>query len=163
MSLLVNSLIQITSSLEESYVHELCSDWYDPYTVFTAPYSLSRGNTLKFISLRNINSWIYTAPLPATSSHTDRWTSYTSVNKYNLNSRLAHFNALWMEHIHSFRTGIMAEYPVMSTSQGPYGRIEQMLYVIEIHMKYAERGRGGWGLGLGDAGLSNVSCLFKDP
>ncbi len=40
----------------------------------------------------------------------------TSVNKYNLNSRLAHFNALWMEHIHSFRTGIMAEYPVMSTS-----------------------------------------------
>ncbi len=43
-------------------------------------------------------------------------TSYTSVNIYNFNSRLAHFNALWMEYIRSLRTGIMAEYPVMSTS-----------------------------------------------
>ncbi len=66
----------------------------------------------------------------AASSHTDEWTSYTSVNKYNLNLHLAHFNALWMEHIHSFRTGIMTEYPVMSTSQGTYVRIEQTSYVI---------------------------------
>ncbi len=43
---------------------------------------------------------------------------YTSVNKYNLNSRLAHFNALLMEHIRSLQTGIIAEYPAMSTSQG---------------------------------------------
>ncbi len=43
-------------------------------------------------------------------------TSYTSVNIYNFNSRLAHFNALWMEYIRSLRTGIMEEYPVMSTS-----------------------------------------------
>ncbi len=50
MSRLVNThLIQITSSLEKSYVHELCSDWHAPYTVFIAPYSLSRENLLKFI------------------------------------------------------------------------------------------------------------------
>ncbi len=59
MSRLVNThLIQIISSLEESYVHELCSDWHAPYTVFIAPYSLSRENPLKFIWLRNIYSQI---------------------------------------------------------------------------------------------------------
>ncbi len=39
----------------------------------------------------------------------------------------------------------MAEYPVMSTSQGTYGRIEQTSYVI--HTKYAERGARGLRLG----------------
>ncbi len=39
-------------------VHELCSDWHAPYTRSIAPYSLSRGNPLKFSSLRNIHSWI---------------------------------------------------------------------------------------------------------
>ncbi len=47
MFCLVNT--QITSSLEKSYVHELCSDWHAPYTVFIAPYSLSRENLLRFI------------------------------------------------------------------------------------------------------------------
>ncbi len=93
-------LIQITSSLEESYVHELCSDWHAPFTVSIAPYSLSRGNPLKFISLRNIHSWICAAQHLHTQTKLTRdvWgvTEYTSVNKYNLNSHLAHFNALCM-------------------------------------------------------------------
>ncbi len=45
---------------------------------------------------------------------------FTFHHKYNLNSLLPQFNALCMEHIRSLRTGIMAEYMVMSTSQGTY-------------------------------------------
>ncbi len=71
MSLLVTHLIQITSSLEESYVHELCSDVYDHYSGSIAPYCLSRGNQLKFTSLQSIYSRICATPLPAASSHTD--------------------------------------------------------------------------------------------
>ncbi len=59
-------------------------------------------------------------------------TSYTSVNIYNFNSRLAHFNAL----LRSLRTGIMAEYPVMSTSQGTYLRIEQTSEAIRVRVIY---------------------------
>ncbi len=51
-------LIQIFCLLEVRSVHELCSDWHAPYTRSIAPYSLSRGNPLKFSSLRNIHSWI---------------------------------------------------------------------------------------------------------
>ncbi len=77
-------------------MNELCSDWHAPYTVSIAPYSLSRGKPLKFTSLQNIHSWICVAQhLYARTSVT----SYTSVNIYNLNSRLAHFNALWMEYV----------------------------------------------------------------
>ncbi len=94
-----------------------------------APYSLSRGNPLKFTSFLNIHSWICAARrLHARTSVT----SYTSVNIYNFNSRLAHFNALWMEYIRSLRTGIMAEYPVMSTSQGTCVRIEQTSEAIRV-------------------------------
>ncbi len=58
MSRLVNTqLIQIASSVEESYVHELCSDWQAPYTVPIAPYFLSRENLLKFISLQNTHGF----------------------------------------------------------------------------------------------------------
>ncbi len=123
VSILLTHLIQIISLLEVCSMHELCSDWHAPYTGSIAPYSLSRGNPLKFTLFRNIHSWICAAQcLHARTSVT----SYTSVNIYNFNSRLAHFNALWMEYIRSFRTGIMAEYPVMSTSQGTYVRIEQI-------------------------------------
>ncbi len=74
-----------------------------------------QGNLLKFTLFLNIHSWICAAQrLHARTSVT----SYTSVNIYNFNSRLAHFNALWMEYIRSLRTGIMVEYPVMCTSQG---------------------------------------------
>ncbi len=114
---LLTHLIQIISSLEVRSVHELCSDWHAPYTVSIAPYSPSRGNPLKFTSLRNIHSWICTAQRLHAQT---RVTSYTSVNIYNLNSRLAHFNALLMEYMRSLRTGILVEYPVMSTSQGTY-------------------------------------------
>ncbi len=76
-----------------------------------------QGNPLMFTLFLNIHSWICAAQrLHARTSVT----SYTSVNIDNFNSRLAHFNALWMEYIRSLRTGIMEEYPVMSTSQGTY-------------------------------------------
>ncbi len=55
-----------------------------------------QGNPLKFTLFRNIHSWICAAQrLHAQTSVT----SYTSVNIYNFNSRLAHFNALWMEYV----------------------------------------------------------------
>ncbi len=67
-------------------------------------------------------------------------TSYTSVNIYNFNSRLAHLYALWMEYIRSLRTGIMAEYPVMSTSQGTYVRIEQTSEAIRVTYEICRAG-----------------------
>ncbi len=79
-------------------------------------------------------------------------TSYTSVNIYNFSSRLAHFNALWMEYIHSLQTGIMAEYPVMSTSQGTYVRIEQTSEAIRVTYEICRVG-GARGLELRTAGL----------
>ncbi len=96
--------------LIRSSVHLPCSDWHCPNTASIAPYSLIRGNPLKFSSLQNIHSWNCAVQCLHTRTSV---TSYTSVNIYNLNSRLAHFNALCMEHIHSLQTGIMAEYPVM--------------------------------------------------
>ncbi len=129
VSLLLTHLIQIMSLLEVRSMHELCSDWHAPYTGSIAPYSLSSGNPLKFTSFRNIHSWICAAQrLHARTSVT----SYTSVNIYNFNSRLAHLYALWMEYIRSLRTGIMAEYPVMSTSQGTWVRIEQTSEAIRV-------------------------------
>ncbi len=122
MSLFVN-----TPDSDNQLVRSALHAW----TVFRFTCSLHRvhcsllpeqGNPLKFTSLQNIHSWICAAQrLHARMSVT----SYTSVNMYNFNSRLAHFNALWMEYIRSLRTGIMAEYPVMSTSQGTCVRIEQ--------------------------------------
>ncbi len=37
----------------------------------------------------------------------------------------------------------MAEYPVMFTSQGTYGRIEQTLYVIRDTYELCRAGEGG--------------------
>ncbi len=136
---LLTHLIQIISLLEVRSMHELCSDWHAPYTGSIAPYSLSRGNPLKFTLFRNIHSWICAAQrLHARTSVT----SYTSVNIYNFNSRLAHFNALWMEYIRSLRTGIMAEYPVMSTSQGTYVQIEQTSEAIRVTYEICRAGGG---------------------
>ncbi len=74
---LLTHLIQIISLLEVRSMHELCSDWHAPYTGSIAPYSLSRGNPLKFTLFWNIHSWICTAQcLHARTSVT----SYTSVN-----------------------------------------------------------------------------------
>ncbi len=146
---LLTHLIQIISLLEVRSVHELCSDWHAPYTGSIAPYSLSRGNPLKFTLFRNIHSWICaTQRLHARTSVT----SYTSVNIYNFNSRLAHFNALWMEYIRSLRTGIMAEYIVMSTSQGTYVRIEQTSEAIRVTYEICRVG-GARGLELRTAAL----------
>ncbi len=38
---LLTHLIQIISSLEVHFMHELCSDWHAPYTVSIAPYTVS--------------------------------------------------------------------------------------------------------------------------
>ncbi len=108
-----------------------------------------QGNPLKFTLFRNIHSWICAAQhLHARTSVT----SYTSVNIYNLNSRLAHFNALWMEYIRSLRTGIMAEYPVMSTSQGTYVPIKQTSEAIRVTYEICRAG-GARGLELRTADL----------
>lgn len=57
-----------------------------------------------------------------------------SVNKYNHIS--AHFNALWIEHIHSLWTRIMVEYLVKSISPGTYDGIQQMSEVIRGRPTY---------------------------
>ncbi len=108
----------------------------------------------------NIHSWIFAAQrLHARTSVT----SYTSVNIYNFNSRLAHFNALWMEYIHSLRTGIMVEYPVMSTSQGTYVRIEQTSEAIRVTYEICRAG-GARGLELRTAALQqSLLCLLLLP
>ncbi len=53
-----------------------------------------------------------------------------------------------MEHIRLLRTGIMAEYPVMSTLQGICGQIEQTLHVIRETYEMCRAG-GVRGLELG--------------
>ncbi len=96
MSLFVN-----TPDSDNQLVRSALYAW----TVFRLTCSLHRllpeqGNPLKFTLFRNIHSWICAAHrLHARTSVT----SYTSVNIYNFNSRLAHFNALWMEYIRSLR------------------------------------------------------------
>ncbi len=137
-------------------MHELCSDWHASYTGSIAPYSLSRGNPLKFTLFRNIHSWICaTQRLHARTSVT----SYTSVNIYNFNSRLAHLYALWMEYVSSLRTGIMAEYPVMSTSQGTYVRIEQTSEVIRVTYEICRAGARGLELRTVGLGQCRTICL----
>ncbi len=86
-------------------------------------------------------------------------TYYTSANIYNFNSRLAHFNAPCMEHICSVRTGIMAEYPEMSTSQGTYVRIEQTSEAIRETCR-AGGGREDWNW---EPLLYTNDCTSKDP
>ncbi len=95
-------------------------------------------------SFLHFETFIHGFALRNIFTHGRVW-QYTSVNIHNLNSRLAHFNALCMEHIHSLRTGIMAEYPVMSTSQGTYVRLEQTSEAIRETLKMCIAGRGGDG------------------
>ncbi len=49
-----------------------------------------------------------------------------------------------MEHTRSLWTGIMAEYPVMSTSQGTCGRIEQTSEEIRDTQNVQSGGREDW-------------------
>ncbi len=142
MSLFVN-----TPDSDNQLVRSALHAW----TVFRLTCSLHRihcsllpeqGNPLKFTLFRNIHSWICAAQrLHAWTSVT----SYTSVNIYNFNSRLAHLYALWMEYIRSLRTGIMTEYPVMSTSQGTCVRIEQTSEAIRVTYEICRAGgREDW-------------------
>ncbi len=113
-----------------------------PYTGSIAPYSLSREIHWSLLYFGNIHSWICASQrLHARASVT----SYTSVNIYNFNSRLAHFNAFWMEYIRTLRTGIMAEYPVMCTSQGTCFPIEQTSEAIRVTYEICRAGGGGGG------------------
>ncbi len=65
-----------------------------------------------------------------------------------------------MEYIRSLRTGIMAEYPVMSTSQGTYVRLEQTSEAIRVTYEICRAG-GGRGLELRTAVLINNVGLLK--
>ncbi len=121
-----------------------------PYTGSIAPYSLSREIRWSLLYFGTfINGFICTAQhLHARTSVT----SYTSVNIYNLNSRLAHFNAHFcMEQIQSLRTGIMAEYLEMSTLQCIYMRIEQRSETIRETYEMFTRSVLEWR----NAGLKN--------
>ncbi len=60
-----------------------------------------------------------------------------------------------MEYIRSLRTGIMAEYPVMSTSQGTYVRIEQTSEAIRVTYEICRAG-GARGLELRTAVLMGL-------
>ncbi len=134
------TVFRLTCSLHRAH----CS----PHRVHCSPHRVhcsllpEEGNPLKFTLFRNIHSWICAAQrLHARTSVT----SYTSVNIYNFNSRLAHFNALWMEYISSLRTGIMEEYPVTSTSQGTYVPIEQTSEAIRVTYEICRAGgREDW-------------------
>lgn len=57
-------------------LHELHSDGQGPYAMSTTP------NYLKLSSLRNINFWICTRPLPAMSSHTDSSRAYKKTKNH---------------------------------------------------------------------------------
>ncbi len=59
-----------------------------------------------------------------------------------------------MEYIRSLRTGIMAEYPVMCTSQGTYIPIEQTSEAIRVTYEICRAG-GEWALELRTADLEH--------
>ncbi len=58
-----------------------------------------------------------------------------------------------MEYIRSLRTGIMAEYPVMSTSQGTCVRIERTSEAIRVTYEICRV--GGEGVGGARTGIEN--------
>ncbi len=103
--------------------------------------------SFKSFSLLHFGTFIHGFALRNVFTHGRVW--------HHINWCLAHFNALWMEYIRSLRTGIMAEYPVMSTSQGTYVRIEQTSEVIRVTYKMCRVGGGKRGLELRTAGLEN--------
>ncbi len=60
-----------------------------------------------------------------------------------------------MEYIRTLRTGIMAEYPVMSTSQGTYVRIEQTSEAIRVTYEIC----GARGLELRTAAVNTIITI----
>ncbi len=60
-----------------------------------------------------------------------------------------------MEYIRSLRTGIMVEYPVISTSQGTYVQIEQTSEVKKSNIRNMQSGGGGGGGGGARTGIEN--------
>ncbi len=66
-----------------------------------------------------------------------------------------------MEHIRSLRTGIIAEYQVMSTSQGTYGRIEQTSHLKRDTYEMCKGGGVDWGLELGTADVAYCSNVVS--
>ncbi len=96
-------------------MQELCSDWHAPYT--QCPLHPTPWAGAIHCSLRHFRTLIHGFVLRNIFKH-----KYTS-DIYNFNSCLAHLYALWMEHVR-FETGIMAEYPLMSTSKDTYVQME---------------------------------------
>ncbi len=66
-----------------------------------------------------------------------------------------------MEYIRSLRTEIMVEYPVMSTSQGTYVRIEQTSEAIRVTYEICRAG-GARGLELRTAGVVEDHCYLLE-
>ncbi len=119
----------------------LCSDLHGPYTVFIAPYSLSRGSLLKFTSFQHIHSWIcFVQRLQTNKDECDiiylckylqfKFTSRT--HQCSLNGTYIRFE------LKSWRL-----YPVMSTSQVTYVQIEQTPEGMRETYKCAEWGGTG--------------------
>ncbi len=106
------------------------------------------------LSLLHFGTFIHGFVLRNVFTHELSVTSYTSVNIYNLNSRLTHFNAHWMEYIRSLRTGIMAEYPVCPLHRDTYIRIEQTSKATKSNIRNVQSG-GARGLELRTSELSN--------
>ncbi len=103
-----------------SSVHELCSDWHALYTVFIAPYPWAGKSVEVFFTSEH---W-FMGLRCATSSHTDEC-EVIYLCKYIQFKFTSRTLICTLNGIRSLRTGIMAEYSVMSTSQGTYVRIEQ--------------------------------------
>ncbi len=64
-----------------------------------------------------------------------------------------------MEYIRLLRTGIMAEYPVMSTSQVTYVRIEQTSEAIRVTYEICRAGGGG-GTGIENHWITPTKVIF---
>ncbi len=108
-----------------------------------------QGNPLKFTSLRNIHSCF---ALRNVFKHRLVWHHILLIYTIHVSRRICTFNGIRL-----LRTVIMAEYPVMSTSQGTYVRIEQTSEAMRVTYEMC---RAGGGLELRTADL-HTACLLQ--
>ncbi len=75
--------------------------------------------------------------------------AHTSVTSYTSDREIYIYIYIYIyTHTHTLRTGIMAEYPVMSTSQGTYVQIEQTSEAIRVTYEM-------WRAGVARTGIEN--------